>query len=122
MAEGTRLLSEYGAKSPSRVRIPPSPLLRTPAFAGRWPRIGRSARYCRASVRCRPEAFWKRKAPGACLPAVPPWSRSGDDRLQVVRHRPVAKVDHASAKRLRVDQLKVDRFVEGREVGRAAAE
>jgi len=24
-AEGTRLLSEYGAKSPSRVRIPPSP-------------------------------------------------------------------------------------------------
>jgi hypothetical protein len=27
-AEGTRLLSEYGAKSPSRVRIPPSPFPR----------------------------------------------------------------------------------------------
>ena len=27
MAEGTRLLSEYGGKLPSRVRIPPSPLL-----------------------------------------------------------------------------------------------
>ena len=26
MAEGTRLLSEYGGKPPSRVRIPPSPL------------------------------------------------------------------------------------------------
>ncbi len=29
-AEGTRLLSEYGAKSPSRVRIPPSPLPNSP--------------------------------------------------------------------------------------------
>ena len=26
MAEGTRLLSEYGVHTPSRVRIPPSPL------------------------------------------------------------------------------------------------
>src|SRR6476619_4687563 len=26
VAEGTRLLSEYGVKTPSRVRIPPSPL------------------------------------------------------------------------------------------------
>jgi hypothetical protein len=26
VAEGTRLLSEYGGKPPSRVRIPPSPL------------------------------------------------------------------------------------------------
>ena len=26
MAEGTRLLSEYGVHAPSRVRIPPSPL------------------------------------------------------------------------------------------------
>ncbi len=28
MAEGTRLLSEYGGESPSRVRIPPSPFRR----------------------------------------------------------------------------------------------
>jgi hypothetical protein len=28
VAEGTRLLSEYGVHTPSRVRIPPSPLLR----------------------------------------------------------------------------------------------
>src|ERR1700728_1317188 len=34
VAEGTRLLSEYGAKSPSRVRIPPSPLLQKPVLAG----------------------------------------------------------------------------------------
>ena len=27
MAEGTRLLSEYGVNTPSRVRIPPSPLI-----------------------------------------------------------------------------------------------
>ena len=32
VAEGTRLLSEYGAYTPSRVRIPPSPLSR-----GGWP-------------------------------------------------------------------------------------
>ena len=30
MAEGTRLLSEYGGKPPSRVRIPPSPLTASP--------------------------------------------------------------------------------------------
>lgn len=34
-AEGTRLLSEYGAKSPSRVRIPPSPSA-TGASAAPW--------------------------------------------------------------------------------------
>ena len=34
MAEGTRLLSEYGEKSPSRVRIPPSPFLLQTAVGG----------------------------------------------------------------------------------------
>jgi hypothetical protein len=53
---------------------------------------------------------------------------SGDDHLQDIRrlqdvwHAPVAKVNDARAKRLRLDQLKVDAFVQGREVGRAAAE
>ena len=39
MAEGTRLLSEYGVHAPSRVRIPPSPLHQSPAGAG--PSTGR---------------------------------------------------------------------------------
>ena len=34
VAEGTRLLSEYGGQTPSRVRIPPSPLRRTPVNMG----------------------------------------------------------------------------------------
>jgi hypothetical protein len=49
VAEGTRLLSEYGGKPPSRVRIPPSPFRKAPAkrdtllpssvprVGGRWP-------------------------------------------------------------------------------------
>ena len=36
VAEGTRLLSEYGVHTPSRVRIPPSPL-RTPPVSSRPP-------------------------------------------------------------------------------------
>jgi hypothetical protein len=36
VAEGTRLLSEYGVHAPSRVRIPPSPF-RSPAAADRRP-------------------------------------------------------------------------------------
>src|SRR4029077_2166921 len=47
-------------------------------------------------------------------------ARVGDDHLQDVRHAPVAKVNDARAKRLRLDQLQVDPFVQGREVGRAA--
>ena len=39
VAEGTRLLSEYGVHAPSRVRIPPSPLHQSPAGAG--PSTGR---------------------------------------------------------------------------------
>ena len=38
-AEGTRLLSEYGAKSPSRVRIPPSPLPAAPLAVRRARRL-----------------------------------------------------------------------------------
>src|SRR5580700_3631884 len=53
------------------------------------------------------------------LSPVPP---SGDNDLQAVWHAPVAKVNDARAKRLRLDQLPVDPFVQGREVGRAAAE
>jgi D-aminopeptidase len=34
VAEGTRLLSEYGVNTPSRVRIPPSPLLPPPPAPG----------------------------------------------------------------------------------------
>ena len=42
-AEGTRLLSEYGAKSPSRVRIPPSPLAPEPCNRGAPAEAGESA-------------------------------------------------------------------------------
>ena len=56
------------------------------------------------------------------LSPVPPRSASGEDHLQAVLHAPVANVNDAGAKRLRLDQLQVDPFVEGREVGRAAAE
>src|SRR3954463_547054 len=47
VAEGTRLLSEYGDQTPSRVRIPPSP------FCGRllqWPIAAPVAQLDRASV------------------------------------------------------------------------
>ena len=37
MAEGTRLLSEYGIHLPSRVRIPPSPLAPPTATTTLWP-------------------------------------------------------------------------------------
>ena len=42
--------------------------------------------------------------------------------LQAVLRTPVANVDHAGAKRLCLDQLQVDPVVQGREVGRAAAQ
>jgi len=45
-----------------------------------------------------------------------------DDHLEAVRRAPVAKVNDVRAKRLRLDQLQVDPFVQGGEVGRAAAE
>src|SRR3954451_1370773 len=45
VAEGTRLLSEYGDQTPSRVRIPPSPF---PAL--QWPVAAPVAQLDRASV------------------------------------------------------------------------
>ena len=49
-------------------------------------------------------------------------SRYDPGRLKAVRHAPVAKVNDARAKCACLDQLKVDSFLQGREVGRAAAE
>ena len=48
LAEGARLLSEYGAKVPSRVRIPLSPpfTIRKPVFT-RKPAFSYNATYCR---------------------------------------------------------------------------
>ena len=63
MAEGTRLLSEYGAKALSRVRIPPSPFLRKPwkrkvSAEATSPSTASARRVSTASV----EAFWKHNA------------------------------------------------------------
>ena len=56
MAEGTRLLSEYGVHAPSRVRIPPSPLPPKPA-----PRAGSPTprRPAANSPHRRPRPGWK---------------------------------------------------------------
>ncbi len=59
---------------------------------------------------------------GPTLSPVPPGCAGGDDHLRDVWRVPVAKVNDARAKRLRLDQLQVDPFVQGREVGRAASE
>jgi len=52
---------------------------------------------------------------GSATPQVPV-----QKRLQDLWYAPVAQVNETGAKRLRVDQLQVDPFVQGREVRRAA--
>lgn len=56
------------------------------------------------------------------LVAGPAMVRKWDDHLEAVRHAPVAKVNDARAKYACLDQLKIDPFLQGREVGHATAE
>src|SRR5207244_10965711 len=61
VAEGTRLLSEYGVHAPSRVRIPPSPLLRKACKADSYGRRAHKPHQCHGGlvIACL-EAIWKR--------------------------------------------------------------
>jgi len=56
------------------------------------------------------------------LSPIPPRSAREDEPLQAVLHAPLANVDDARDKRLRLDQLQVDPLFQGREVMRAPAQ
>ncbi len=76
VAEGTRLLSEYGVHAPSRVRIPPSPFVcgspSQPTWGDRWAQ-GRRRTTCEPTT-CRPPPAPTR---GSRMPPSPPPSRRG---------------------------------------------